>query len=415
MKTSIFKSLLILTTLVIPLVSAPLLADEGHDDKGHHNKRCKYSIKKGNTGKECSIITAEAGEIFQAGKYQKVKTIFTLSKSTKKKHLEIYYTYNVSFNENTKACNKAATKISKKKNKFKLHHRKDRDQLEFTAEARLSKSKKARNCTVASQELSIFKIKYGNLGDVTQAGGNTPPQPDPTVSVSAGKVVEGDEGEVMLEFTVALSSAPVREMAVNFRTDPGSATKGDDFIDTTGKLEFSPQSFAQSSLTRTVQVPVVGDLIVEAEEDFTICTVTEVAGVAGPEVFTKATIIDNDVVTTVSKADQIANLRQIVYTESVVRGVGSVSEEQRKPITALDLEGDGDDDVVVIYSKPYDNAVGEVVIYRNDNTTDTGWIEEPTGIMTNGTSTSILVEDFTGNGQPDLFIYNPFWCRRFYY
>jgi hypothetical protein len=227
---------------------------------------------------------------------------------------------------------------------------------------------------------------------------------DPTVTISAGQIVEADDTNVMLEFTISLSSKPTRAVVVRYDTTSITAIEGIDFLKTSGQEVFKPSK--KDTTSRTIQIPVIGDYEPEGDENFDIVTTRIINGVEDTPNFFKALIVDNDK-TELPKSDQIKNLRQIVYTESLERGL-ILQYSQPTRITGLDLENDGDQDIVVIYAKPYDNNVGEVVVYRNDNSTDSGWVIEPTGIFTNAGNDTILIDDFNGDGTEDLFVVNPY-------
>lgn len=106
-----------------------------------------------------------------------------------------------------------------------------------------------------------------------------------------GSVVEGNvDGTVTMGFTVTLTGpAPAPGTIVKYRTLPGSAQPGTDFVTTTGTLNFS----SPNPLVQTIQVPIVSDTTVEPLEDF----VVELYDPIGMTIVTpkaKAQIIDDD-------------------------------------------------------------------------------------------------------------------------
>lgn len=117
---------------------------------------------------------------------------------------------------------------------------------------------------------------------VTQVeGGVTTPI---TVAVDSPTVTEGDDGTRLITFTLTLSEAPTAATVVNYSTAAGTASANDDFVPVAGTV-----TFAAGQTTATVTVAVVGDLIDEANETFTLS-----ASLNGTTSTGTATIIDND-------------------------------------------------------------------------------------------------------------------------
>src|SRR5262245_51013127 len=88
---------------------------------------------------------------------------------------------------------------------------------------------------------------------------------DPTVSVAAASVVEGDAGTTTLSLPVTLSGASGREVDVDYATSDGTATAGTDYTSTTGTLVF-----AAGETTKQIDVTVAGDFANEGDETFTV-------------------------------------------------------------------------------------------------------------------------------------------------
>ncbi|MBW4651549.1 MAG: hypothetical protein KME20_00565 [Kaiparowitsia implicata GSE-PSE-MK54-09C] len=91
----------------------------------------------------------------------------------------------------------------------------------------------------------------------------------PTVSLSplTAEVSEGNSGTTPLNFTVTLSDATTKSVTVSFTTDDGTATAGDnDYLPVSGTLTFLPGA----PLSQTLTVEVVGDLLMEPDETFSL-------------------------------------------------------------------------------------------------------------------------------------------------
>ena len=111
----------------------------------------------------------------------------------------------------------------------------------------------------------------------------------PTVGVmDAGLVAEGDAGSSNATFQVRRLSPAGRALSVSYQTVPGTAAEGTDYEPRSGVLTFAPETDLL-----TVTVPVLGDLLDEVDETFSLelsATDPVVVG-EGPAV---ATISDDD-------------------------------------------------------------------------------------------------------------------------
>ena len=112
--------------------------------------------------------------------------------------------------------------------------------------------------------------------------------PLPSLSINDVTVVEGNAGTVNAVFTVTLSAASGQTVAVNYATADGTATQPADYTNTSGTLTFTP-----GQTTRTITVPVIGEIVPEANETFFV-------NLSGA---TNATIADNQSVGTISNDD----------------------------------------------------------------------------------------------------------------
>ena len=87
----------------------------------------------------------------------------------------------------------------------------------------------------------------------------------PTLSVADASMPEGDRGNTPLSFTATLMPASDEVVTVNYATSDGSASAGTDYTTTTGTL-----TFAAGVATQTFTVPIIGDVIYETDETFTV-------------------------------------------------------------------------------------------------------------------------------------------------
>lgn len=119
------------------------------------------------------------------------------------------------------------------------------------------------------------------------AAAATPPPP-PTVTINDVQAVEGDSGTTSAAFTVSLSEASGGRITVDFATVDSTAKAGADYLVTSGTLVFT-----RRETTKTVAVPVVGDVLDEDDETFfvNLFNPTRAAISKGTGV---GTILDND-------------------------------------------------------------------------------------------------------------------------
>jgi hypothetical protein len=95
--------------------------------------------------------------------------------------------------------------------------------------------------------------------------GTTPPPPPPTVTVSIddATLVEGNAGSSLANFNVKLSRASTAPVTLRYATAANTAAPGSDFQASSGTLTFAP-----GEMQKIVAVPVIGDNVVELDEQF---------------------------------------------------------------------------------------------------------------------------------------------------
>lgn len=96
---------------------------------------------------------------------------------------------------------------------------------------------------------------------------------EPTLSVGDVSVAEGDAGTTLATFTVTLSAAAGREVAVDYATSDTTATAGLDYVATSGSL-----TFLAGQTSATVDVGVYGDGVYEGNETFDLTLSAPVNG-----------------------------------------------------------------------------------------------------------------------------------------
>lgn len=89
--------------------------------------------------------------------------------------------------------------------------------------------------------------------------------PLPSLSIGDVSITEGNSGTTAANFTVSLSAASGRTVTVNYVTLDGTASTGSDFTFVSGTLTFAP-----GQTSGTISVPVRGDALEEADEEFSV-------------------------------------------------------------------------------------------------------------------------------------------------
>jgi chitinase len=102
------------------------------------------------------------------------------------------------------------------------------------------------------------------------------------------QVTEGNGETTSAVFTVRLSAASGQVVTLDYATADGSATAPTDYTATAGTL-----SFPAGTTTRTVTVPVIGDLLDEANETF-LLRLSNPAGALLGDAQATGTIVDDD-------------------------------------------------------------------------------------------------------------------------
>lgn len=83
-------------------------------------------------------------------------------------------------------------------------------------------------------------------------------------TISDGSIVEGNSGYSDMNFTVTLSQTA--NATVHYTTSNGTAMAGSDYNTSSGTLTFT----SGGATTQTISVPIVGDLVIEPTETFTV-------------------------------------------------------------------------------------------------------------------------------------------------
>ena len=191
-----------------------------------------------------------------------------------------------------------------------------------------------------SGDLAVADFNSDNEDDVlfTQPGGasvalllNNFTTSRPCLNISDASVTETDSGTTNAVFTVTLSAASAQTVKVNYFTLPvfiltSAATKGVDFENLPDTLTFLP-----GETSKTISVPVKGDLIDEFDQLFAVVLTTPInATISDGKGF--GTIVDNDQAPTIS-VDDTSIVEGTQFPQSTATFAVSLSSASEKPIS----------------------------------------------------------------------------------
>ena len=139
----------------------------------------------------------------------------------------------------------------------------------------------------------------------------------PTISINDVSVTEGNAGTKAATFTLTLSAASVEPIAVRVITAPGTATAGTDYTSSNVVVTFQP-----GTVTRTLDVTVIGDTDLEPNETFFV-DLSEPFGTTIADGEGVGTILDDDIRLVLEDsgpaAQQAAAFDSLLYTRDPFR------------------------------------------------------------------------------------------------
>lgn len=158
------------------------------------------------------------------------------------------------------------------------------------------------NGDTAFESNETFNVNLSSPGNATisdnQGSGTiTNDDTQPTIAINDISINEGNSGTTNAEFTVSLSNASSQTITVNFATANDTATAGNDYMNTTGTVTFTP-----GQTLRPINVGIHGDVFNEDTVAFRVnlssptnATISDAQGVG--------TIIDDDAPLLASEAN----------------------------------------------------------------------------------------------------------------
>ncbi|MCC7263932.1 MAG: T9SS type A sorting domain-containing protein [Candidatus Latescibacteria bacterium] len=124
--------------------------------------------------------------------------------------------------------------------------------------------------------VNLHDAVNGTLADGQGVGTIVNDDALPTLDLADVLVAEGNSGATEATFTVTLSNPSSQSLSVGYTTADGSAQAPADYVAGSGVVAFAPLE-----LSKTFSVPVVGDLVYEADETFAVDLRDPVNGVLG--------------------------------------------------------------------------------------------------------------------------------------
>ena len=153
---------------------------------------------------------------------------------------------------------------------------------------------------------------------------------EPTLSVDDVTVTEGDTGTALTSFTVTKTGATALDAGVSWSTADGSAITGFDYTGSGGSLSLAP-----GQTTATVQVEVVGDVVDESDEQFSV-TLSDPVGATVGDAGGTATIGDDDATPTTMSMRAVRRSTRII-----ARGRLEAAESGAQITVKLRIRRDG--------------------------------------------------------------------------
>src|ERR1044072_7440513 len=139
----------------------------------------------------------------------------------------------------------------------------------------------------------------------------------PTISINDVSVTEGNAGTKAATFTLTLSGPSVEPIAIRAITTPGTATAASDYTSINVVVIFQP-----GTVTRTVDVAIIGDTNLESNETFTV-NLSEPFGTTIADGEGVGTILDDDTLLVMEEAgpapQQAAAFESLLFTRDAFR------------------------------------------------------------------------------------------------
>ena len=165
--------------------------------------------------------------------------------------------------------------------------------------------------------VNVTNVLNAIVVDGQGVGTITNDDPLPSLSINNASVTEGNSGTTNAVFTVLLSEASGQPVSVNYATAAGTAAATVDFVSTSGTLTFTP-----GQTTRTITVPVVGELVPEVNETFFVNLSAAVNATIAVSQGT-GTIVNDDTAVTLNPASLVNGAVAAAYNQTIAASGGA--------------------------------------------------------------------------------------------
>lgn len=139
----------------------------------------------------------------------------------------------------------------------------------------------------------------------------------PTISINDVSVTEGNAGTKAATFTLSLSGPSVETIAIRAISAPGTATAASDYNSIDSVVIFQP-----GTVTRTVDVTIIGDTNLELNETFSV-NLSDPFGTTIADGTGAGTILDDDTLLVLEESgpapQQAAALESLLFTRDSFR------------------------------------------------------------------------------------------------